>query len=44
LETDLGILAGGEPIEGAPEAEFSPDGEVQLGGDEAEPGEFAAGE
>ena len=43
-ETDFGILAGGEPIEGAPEAEFTPTGEVHLGGDEAEPGEFAAGE
>src|SRR5262245_41434618 len=43
-ETDFGILAGGEPIEGAPEAEFEPTGEVHLGGDDAEPGEFAAGE
>jgi DNA-directed RNA polymerase subunit beta' len=43
-ETDLGILAGGEPIEGAPEAEFTPSGTATFGGDDAEPGEFAAGE
>ena len=43
-ETDMGILAGGEPIEGAPEAEFEPTGEVHVGGSDAEPGEFAAGE
>jgi DNA-directed RNA polymerase subunit beta' len=43
-DTDMGILAGGEPIEGAPEAEFEPTGDVHLGGSEAEPGEFAAGE
>ena len=31
-ETDLGILATGAPVEGAPEAGFEPTGEVDLGG------------
>ena len=48
-ETDLGMLAGGGAVEGAPEADFSPTGEVHLGGDaeaqpESGPGEVAAGE
>jgi DNA-directed RNA polymerase subunit beta' len=44
VETDLGILAGGDPIEGVAEAEFDPSGAAHFGGEEAEPGEFAAGE
>ena len=41
-ETDLGILATGAPVEGAPEAGFEPTGEVDLGG-AAGDGEQAAG-
>jgi DNA-directed RNA polymerase subunit beta' len=52
-ETDLGILAGGGAIEAPPEAEFSPDGTVDIGadgdnaiegGEALGGGEFAAGE
>jgi hypothetical protein len=41
---DFSVLAAGTPIEGEPEAEFAPDGEVHLGGATAEPGDLAAGE
>ncbi|MFM8236371.1 MAG: DNA-directed RNA polymerase subunit beta' [Actinomycetota bacterium] len=33
--TDLGILASGSSVEGAPEATFEPTGEVELGGEDA---------
>ena len=36
-DTDIGILAGGSPIEGAAEAEFTPSGSAIFGGVEAEP-------
>jgi DNA-directed RNA polymerase subunit beta' len=41
-ETDLGVLAAGGAVEGPPEAEFDPTGDVDLGADGQ--GDVAAGE